>query len=390
MKVAIFGGSFNPIHLCHVEIAKTVLKEYDKVVFVPAYTSPFKLKELSSFESSPFNRLNMVSLVAKEDARFEVDSFEILKKEPSFTIDTVEHIYKTSKIEGKLGLIVGSDSLNSIQKWKNYEKLANLCDFIVAKRGNEEIKNIELSYKLLPTPIKPISSTMIREKIKKCEEWKNLVPSIVALYIEENGLYTLDLEKIDSLIKEIYLYAKEHLSEKRFLHSIRVAEMAETLAHSYPNLLIFPRLAYLGGIAHDITKEESNTWQEKTIKEAGETIDEIEKSNLRLVHGKTSAIILKKQFKIQHRSLLDAIRYHTFTSPDLDDLGKILYIADKIELGRKGVDNIQCLIGKASVDEIMCILLEKGEELLSKKGLTPHPFANALLQKLKRNFQKNY
>ena len=77
MKVAIFGGSFNPIHLCHVEIAKTVLKEYDKVVFVPAYTSPFKLKELSSFESSPFNRLNMVSLVAKEDARFEVDSFEI-------------------------------------------------------------------------------------------------------------------------------------------------------------------------------------------------------------------------------------------------------------------------------------------------------------------------
>jgi len=384
MKVAIFGGSFNPIHLGHLEIAKSVLSQYDKVIFVPAYLSPFKLDDKSSFESSPVDRFKMVNLVVKEEPRFELDCFEVLKKEPSFTIDTVKYIYKKrSNIQGKLGLIIGSDSLTSIQRWRAYDELISLCDIIVAKRGNEEIKNKEVSYKLLPFPIQPISSSLIREKIKKCEEWKALVPNVVASYIEENGLYTLSLENIDSLIEEIYSYAKTHLSEKRFLHSIRVAEMAETLARSYPNLLVFPRLAYLSGIAHDITKEESNFWQDSVIKEAGEELEEIEKSNLRLVHGKTASIILQKQFGIKNRSLLDAIRNHTLAHPNLDELGKILYIADKIELGRKGVENIQCLVGKSSIDEIMCLLLERGVKLLKEKGVKPHHFAIELLKKLK-------
>ena len=384
MKLAIFGGSFNPIHLGHVEIAKTVLSQYDKVIFVPTYLSPFKLKEPSCFEASPVDRLNMVSLVAKEEIGFEADDFEVLKKGTSFTIDTVKHIYeKYPKLQEKPGLIIGSDSLAGIQRWKKYNELVNLCNFIVAKRGNEEIKDIKIPYKLLENPIKPISSTAIRKKIKNCEEWKNLVPNVVASYIEENGLYTLSFEKIEDLIKDISFYAKTHLSEKRFLHSVRVAEMAENLASFYPNLLVFPRLAYLGGIAHDITKEESDIWQEETIKEAGEEIDEIEKANLRLVHGKTASIILQRQFGIKNRSLLDAIRHHTLAHLNLDELGKILYIADKIELGRKGVENIQCLIGKSSIDEIMCLLLERGANLLNEKGFKPHPFAIELLQKLK-------
>ena len=384
MKLAIFGGSFNPIHLGHVKIAKTVLSEYEKVIFVPAYISPFKLEDTSRFESSPIDRINMVSLVTREESNFEVDAFEVLKKEPSFTIDTVKHIYeKYPKIDGKLGLLIGSDSLAGIQEWKNYDELLSLCDFIVAKRESEKMQNSTIAHKLISASIMPISSSSIRDKIKRGEQWKSLVPDIVASYIEENGLYTLSFENIDNLIEEISFYAKTHLSEIRFSHSIRVAEMAERLAYAYPNLLIFPRLAYLVGIAHDITKEKSDLWQEETIREAGEALDKIEKSNLRLVHGKTAAIILQRQFGIKHRSLLDAIRYHTLSHPNLDDLGKILYIADKIELGRKGVEDIQHLIGTSSIDEIMCLLLERGEKLLNKKGLTSHPFAKELLKKLK-------
>ena len=386
MKIAMFGGSFNPIHLGHIKLAQDVLAEYDKVIFVPTFISPFKLHDLFSFEVSPIDRLNMVNLVVKQEARFEVLPFEVLRQRPSFTIDTVKHICNEKlKPQEKLGLIIGSDSLLSIERWKNYEELARLCNFIVAKRGDAKIKNTKVPYKLLPNPVMPISSTMIRNRIKRGEEWKSLVHKEVASYIEENGLYTLALENINILIEEIYSYAKTHLSEKRFLHSVRVAEMAERLASSYPNLLVFPRLAYLAGIAHDITKEESDLWQEATIKEAGECLDETEKDNLRLVHGKTASIILQRQFGIKNRSLLDAIRYHTLTHPNLDELGKILYIADKIELGRKGVEDIQCLVGKSSIDEIMCLLLEKGANLLKEKGLTPHPFAIELLKKLKTN-----
>lgn len=386
MKIAIFGGSFNPIHIGHLKIAKTALVKYEKVIFVPTFISPFKLDDASRFEARPLDRLNMVNLATKNDARFEVESFEILKETSSFTIETVRYIYKKRlDLEGKLALIIGSDSLSSIQKWKNYEELLNLCDFIVARRGNEEIKCTEISYKLLPNIMEPTSSSLIRERIKKGEEWKSLVPKEVASYIEDNGLYTLDAETIENLIRNVFSYAKAHLSEKRFLHSIRVAEMAETLAVSYPNLLVFPRLAYLAGIAHDITKEESNFWQEATINEAGETLDEIEKNNLRLVHGKTSAIILQKQFGIRYKSLLDAIRHHTLTHPNLDELGKMLYIADKIELGRNGVEYIRELIGKSSIDEIMCLLLERGAKLLSEKGAKLHPFALSLLKNLSSN-----
>ena len=384
MKIAIFGGSFNPIHLSHIEIAKSVLEFYDKVVFIPAYISPFKTEDISRFEASPLDRLNMVHLAVKDEPSFEVEPFEILKEKPSFTIDTVKYIYKKHpKIDGKLGLIMGSDSLNNITKWKDYDELENLCTFIVAKRENEKIEKTSFSYKLLDKPIKPISSTMIREKIKKNEEWGSLVSSPVGYYIRKNGLYTLNLENIEVLIKEISSYAKTFLSEKRFLHVVGAAEMAEKLARSYPNLLVFPRLAYLAGIAHDITKEESDFWQEKTIKQAGEILDEIEKTNLRIAHGKTASIVLQKQFGIRNKSLLDAIRYHTFTHPNLDNLGKILYIADKIEMGRKGVENIRQMIGTSNINEIMCILLENGKNSLSKKGLAPHPFAVELLKKLK-------
>ena len=384
MKIAVFGGSFNPIHLSHIEIAKSVLEFYDKVIFVPSYISPFKIEDVSRFEASPLDRLNMVHLAIKDEPCFEVDSFEVLKQKPSFTIETIKYIYKKyPKIEGKLGLVIGSDSLNSITRWKGYDELENLCSFVVAKRENEKIENNTVLYKLLAKPIEPISSTMIREKIKKNEEWKSLVANSVASYIEENGLYSLAFENIESLIEEISFYAKAHLSEKRFLHSIRVSEMAEKLARLYPNLLIFPRLAYLAGISHDITKEKSDFWQETTMEQADEILDEMEKTNLRLSHGKTAAIILQKQFGIKNKSFLDAIRYHTFTHPNLDNLGKILYIADKIELGRKGVEDIQKLIGIATIDQIMCILLEMGEKSLSEKGLNPHPFAVELLQKLR-------
>ncbi|MGP1438428.1 MAG: nicotinate (nicotinamide) nucleotide adenylyltransferase [Treponema sp.] len=387
MKIAMFGGSFNPIHLGHIKLAQDVLAEYDKVIFVPTFISPFKLHDLSNFEVSPIDRLNMVNLVVKQEPRFEVLPFEVFRQEPSFTIDTVKHICNEKlKSKEKLGLIIGSDSLLSIKRWKNYEELARLCNFIVAKRGDKKIKYTRVPYKLLPNPIMPISSTMIRKRIKKGEEWKSLVHKEVASYIEENGCYTLPFEKIEDLIKDISLYAKAHLSEKRFLHSIRVAEMAEHLACSYSNLLLFPLIAYLAGIAHDITKEETNAWQEATITEAGETIDDIEKANLKLVHGKTSAIILQKQFGIKNKSILDAIRYHTFSHPNLDYLGKILYIADKIETGRDGVEDIRKLIGIVSIDEIMCMLLKRGEKLLQEKGLTPHPFAISLLEKLGNKF----
>lgn len=422
MKIALFGGSFNPIHVGHVELAKAVLKElhYQKIIFMTTFLSPFKTED--ALQCLPQDRLNMVKLAIEGEEQFEYSSYEVEKDEPSFTIHTVEHLYsfygiagtETVKgknierdegerdgIEGKIGLIIGSDQLHMFKKWKNYEKLLELCELIVATRrcetgegmSGEYGEELDFVFTLLKTPIKPVSSTQIRHVIKEEKNWRErLTPKFinekVAKYIEENALYGSSFEvafrHIERLIDEVREYAKRELSEKRFLHSVRVAHMAEHLAQVYPCSSLPPRLAYLAGISHDITKEKPDSWQKEIVEKEGESIDEVEREHLRLLHGRTAAIVLKERFGVRHRSLLDAIRSHTFAHPLLDRLGKILYIADKIEEGRKEAEDLRSMIGSSSIDEIMIELLERGESLLQAKGALPHPFAIELLKRLKK------
>lgn len=408
MKIALFGGSFNPIHIGHIELASAVLKElhYQKIIFMPAFVSPFKTKDHTPDNelAFPIDRLNMVRLATQGEPRFECSSYEIEKDEPSFTINTIEYLYSVygkDELEGKLGLIIGSDQLLQFKEWKNYEKILDLCELIVAIRKDEEknenkqeelklnIDKLDFKFTLLKTPVTTISSTTIRNSIATNDCWEKwargtVLHSSVAYYIEKNAMYGSPFRYIEGLIEDVIEYAKSELSERRFLHSKRVASMAKRLANVYPHVLVSSQLAYLAGIAHDITKEKSDSWQKKTIHASGESIDDVEKAHPRLLHGRTAAIILKQFFYIEHRSLLDAIRNHTFAHPLLDHLGKILYIADKVEEGRQGVDEVRAMIGSASIDEIMIVLLERGEALLKAKETLPHPYTIELLKKLKK------
>lgn len=413
MKIALFGGSFNPIHRGHVLLARAVVEElhYQKIIFMTALTSPFKTTE--SLQCSPLDRLNMTRCAIEEEKEFECSDYEIWCDEPSFTIKTIGHIYslygregRTSGsedcIEGKLGLIIGSDQLLQFKKWKDYDEILKLCDLIVAGRKSEDERkeewkikseDVDFDFYELQTPIMPVSSSRIRHIIRKEKNWKHrlsgkLLNPKIATYIEENALYGCDIKlafpHLESLIEDVATYAKSELSERRFLHSLRVASMAERLAITYPHSFISPRLAYLAGVAHDITKEKSDEWQKKTVQAENESIDEVESEHLRLLHGKTAAILLRKYFGLKHRSLLDAIKNHTFAHPLLDDLGKMLYIADKIEEGRCGVEEVREMVGICTLNEIMIALLEKSEELLKAKNAVPHRYAVELLKRLKK------
>ena len=295
MKVALFGGSFNPIHNGHLNLALSVLEqfEYEKIIFVPAFISPFKVKDDSHFAISPIDRFNMVNLAIESEKKFETSSYEILKSTPSFTIETVKYFYNNFyEIEGKIGLIIGSDNLIEIEKWKDFNHLMNMVDLIVVKREGVSLPNIKgLTFNFLEDAILPISSSRVRKMIKRGDAWQNEVPKKVAQYIEENALYGLSFKEIENIIECVSNYAKKELSEKRFLHSLRVAEMAEKLSLTYSNLFVNPRVAYLSGISHDITKEKSDEWQKMMIIEHKETLDDIEKANLRLLHGRTAAIL---------------------------------------------------------------------------------------------------
>jgi len=154
MKTAIFGGSFDPVHLGHVEIVKKALKELDvdKIIIVPNFLNPLK----HSFSAPPDKRYEWLKKVFKNFKNVQVSDFEIKKNRPVYSIETVKY-FKPNYF------IIGSDNLKTLNKWKNIDELKNLVEFVVATRGDID-KNLLKKHnikKIININV-PISSTEIR------------------------------------------------------------------------------------------------------------------------------------------------------------------------------------------------------------------------------------
>lgn len=135
------------------------------------------------------------------------------------------------------------------------------------------------------------------------------------------------MEKIDIIKEEL----KQILSEKRYIHSIGVMEMAMELAQIY-NIDI--ETAQIAGLLHDNAKEMTDDEMLQYVKENNIQISETEKNSVKLLHGKIGADIAKKKYGASEE-IAKAIEYHTTTNPNMDTLAKIIYVSDKIELNRK-------------------------------------------------------
>ena len=214
MKVAVLGGSFNPLHIGHCILAEAVVRElgYDKVLFVPTYIPPHK--KMNDF-LSPEQRLEMLHLFCDEatiDGKrfFDVEDCEISRKGISYTFDTLKYIEKSYDYEGKIALLMGQESASQFNKWYNFEKIAEMVDFVIAVRkmdgfseknkqfenfakGNYLSQNVYLdfeknfSYNYIPleNPELHISSTEIRSRIYSKRAWRYLVPNSVFQYINK-------------------------------------------------------------------------------------------------------------------------------------------------------------------------------------------------------------
>ena len=135
MKLAVLGGSFNPIHLAHLHLADSALAAFgfDRVLLVPANISPFK-KAPGAAAVSAADRLDMILASIAADPRLAVDDLELRRGGVSYTIDTLKEIIRRYKPEGKPGLILGDDLAADFPKWKGAEKIPQIADIIVARR----------------------------------------------------------------------------------------------------------------------------------------------------------------------------------------------------------------------------------------------------------------
>ncbi len=190
-KLAIFGGSFNPVHHGHLIMAEMAQNQFglDKVIFVPAGISPFKDEPAVSGQK----RLKMLRLAISRHPFFEASAIELLRSGPSYTIETVKHFEK--KYPGaKLFFLLGSDTFSEINRWHQAEDLIRKLIFLVALRSSSRITTpagFRVKYKLISAPLIEISSTLIRKLLGSGKSIRYLVPDSVYRYIRREGLYGL-------------------------------------------------------------------------------------------------------------------------------------------------------------------------------------------------------
>ncbi|MGN1481821.1 nicotinate-nucleotide adenylyltransferase [Porcipelethomonas sp.] len=196
-RIGLFGGSFNPVHNGHVNLAVSVKKKLklDKVIFIPSGTAPHKSSE--EYVSGS-DRLEMCRLALEEYDGFEVSDYEINKSGKSYTVYTVRH-FKSMFPEDELFLMVGSDMLLSFDTWFEYgEILSNVTLAAVSRNGNDFDELYEMSKKLSKfgdvivanDEAITISSSKIRKMIKNNEDISCYLNGKVVKYIILKNLYS--------------------------------------------------------------------------------------------------------------------------------------------------------------------------------------------------------
>ncbi|MDH7912282.1 nicotinate (nicotinamide) nucleotide adenylyltransferase [Winogradskyella sp. SYSU M77433] len=191
MKIGLYFGTFNPIHIGHLTIANHLAEhsDLDQVWFVVTPQSPFK-KKSSMLDN--YQRLEMVYLATKDYDKLRPSDIEFGLKQPNYTIDTLTYLFEKFP-DYEFALIMGEDNLKSFHKWKNYEQILQNHNIYVYPRISEGNINTEFNNNSkifnISAPIMELSSTFIRQEIKAGKNVRPMLPENVWQYIDEMNFY---------------------------------------------------------------------------------------------------------------------------------------------------------------------------------------------------------
>lgn len=204
----LFGGSFDPIHLGHLNLINNVRREFpnETIRLIPCFEPPLKNLTSASFE----HRVAMVKLATSNIDNIIIDTRESLRPGKSYTLDTVKEL-KAENPDVKLIFVIGADAISSIERWYQCEKLSKYCHFLIVNRPNFDINEkqspleelgfsqVENYQKLAHKPIghysyinideKDISSTQIRQNLAQSDLIKHFIPNSVFDYIQKHAIY---------------------------------------------------------------------------------------------------------------------------------------------------------------------------------------------------------
>ena len=193
-RIALYGGTFDPVHSGHLEIARKVseLFEIEKVLFIPAQVAPHKVGRPVT---EPIHRYAMLALATQDDPQLSISTFELDAPGRRYTVDTVDHFQRVFGDSTELFFMMGADSWSEVNTWREWERLLKMINHIVVTRPGHEID------RTLPAPnarvfftdavMKDISASNIRRLVAagRFNEVARLVPEPVAEYIRKYELY---------------------------------------------------------------------------------------------------------------------------------------------------------------------------------------------------------
>lgn len=322
MKIGVFGGTFNPPHNGHVRLAKAAADELklDKLLVIPSCIPPHKI---AAKLADGQERLEMCRLAFGCDPRFEVSPMELERGSRSYTVETLREL-KALYPDSELYFIVGSDMLESFDKWYLWQEILSLSVLCAASR--EEGYSPDLSrfgklaerIKIITLDPLEVSSTQIRNSTGEVSP--ELLDPKVAVYIREHGLYDDGLNRYRELLRG-------KLNPRRLFHSECVSECAGVLAERYGASVEKARLA---GLLHDVMKNAPANEQLALMPD----ITPLELLNTKVWHQISGEAFLRQNGIVTDEEILGAVRWHTTGKARMTLLEKIIYVADFISADR--------------------------------------------------------
>lgn len=357
MKVAIFGGAFNPVHREHVNLARAAVRELelDKIIIMPTAVSPHKKGRLAA---DFWQRFEMCRLAFASLPQAEISNFELTRGGVSYTYLTCEHFAEIYK-DAKRYLLIGADMLENFPQWKRPERILESFSLAACARENhvgfEESKaRVESLFSTKVATIsyvgEKVSSTEIRTLAALGEDFDRYVNAAVGQYIRDNALYYLP---------ELQGY-KRLLSPERSAHTVRVAVMC---AKGAARANLSEKQAITMAALHDCGK---NLPPESPLLRGFTPPENVPPP---VLHQYSGAYVAEKKFKVTDEIILSAIACHTTGKEDMSDADALLYLCDMLEEGRRfeGVDDLRRIF-KRDLKECLYAALSHQVEYLKSTG----------------------
>ena len=392
-KIGIYGGSFDPPHIGHIQGAKAAAQALglDTLVFMPVREVQGKI--LPTGTGTPEQRLQMLRLATADDPQLQVSDWEATK-ESCRTWETVVH-FRELYPRDEIILLLGSDLLYSLHTWKRVDVLLSNAHVAVLRRGTRgeaaqlEEKAAQLRSKgaqvtLLDNPVEPISSTQLRRLLAFGAGWEFL-PANVEQYIRSQGLYNVKADWKRLPMEELEPIVLSLLKPDRVKHVLGCRDTAVELAKRWG---ANEEDAARAGLLHDITKALDGPLQLTLCDAYGKMLSDFSRRYPKTLHALTGSLVAERIFG-ENKKVVSAICHHTTGKANMSLLETIIYVADYMEPNRDfpGVERLREL-AFTDIRAALKLGLEMTLEHLKRQGSEVSPESREALAWLNKRKER--